>query len=125
MIDIIAGQVFRKVYPFKHWEDEWSSGWAGGCHSDTEDGPEIYGSYCEQNEYYTADGEGEIEYEVLAYVEMPRKIQVRVIYMVTMITPEGDRKKSGKCHTVTEAKFRRWIEAGHSSYPFEYEVIKQ
>lgn len=124
MGDIAVGQVFRKPYPFKSWEDEYSSGWAGGCHMHIEEGPEIFDDYCEQNEHYTADGEGEIEYEVLAFVEMPRKYQARVLYRVTMITPEGDHKKSNKCHAVTEGKFLAWVESEGSSYPFEYEVIE-
>ena len=123
-MDIAAGQVFRNPYPFKYWEDEHSSGWAGGCHTHIEEGPEIFEDYCEQNEHYTADGEGEIEYEVLAFVEMPRKYKARVLYRVTMITPEGDHKKSNKCHTVTELKFRKWIESKGSSYPFDYEVTQ-
>ena len=125
MIDIEVGQVFRNAYPFKSWEDEHSSGWAGGCHHHYEDGPAVYQGQCMQEEFHTADGEGEIEYEVLAYVEMPRKYQSRVLYRVTMITPEGDHKKSNKCHTVTEGKFRAWVESEGSSYPFEYEVIEK
>jgi len=129
-MDIKTGDKFKKVYPFKHWEHTYDSfdgprvdeGWAGGCHDHVEDGPAVYEGQCIQEIYYTADGEGFIEYEVLAVAEMPRKYQTRIIYRVTMIDPEENERKSSKCHTVTEAKFREWIESGHSSYPKDYTV---
>jgi hypothetical protein len=126
-MDINVGDKFKKVYPFKHWEQDYKcvfgghktdSGWAGGCHTHEEDN----GSGWTTSTYYTADAEGFIEYEVLAVVDMPRKYQTRIIYRVTMIEPEGSERKSSKCHTVTESKFKQWIEAGHSSYPHEYVV---
>ena len=122
VIDIEAGQIFRKPYPFKYWEDEWSSGWAGGCHVTHEEGSEIMDGYYEEVTHFTADGEGEIEYEVLAVAEMPRKFKTRVLYSVAMINPEGGIKKANKCHTVTIDKFRAWIEAIDSSYPHGYLV---
>ena len=121
-MDIEAGSVFKKIYPYKHWCDEWSDGWAGGCHESYEDGADIFDNYCEQVRFLFADAEGFIEYEVLAFVEMPRRFQSRVLYTVTMIDPEGKTKKVNKCYCVTEQRFRGWIERDGSSYPCEYEV---
>ena len=124
MSDLEVGQLFKKKYPFKHWahthknfsgDYETEEGWAGGCHVEEE--YEENGCSCNN---YSADGEGFIEYEILAVVEMPRKYQTRIIYRVTMIDPEGGERRSSKCHTVTESKFRSWIDKGGSSYPHDY-----
>lgn len=125
-----AGDKFKKPYPFKSitYSENTIYGlsvecdWVGGCRSDTQDGAEIMDGYFEQVTDYSCDGEGFIEYEVLAVVEMPRKYQNRIIYRVTMINPDGEEKRSAKAHAVTEAKFKKWILAAHSSYPHDYEV---
>lgn len=119
-------------YPFYKWENSYhcifsngvvtEEGWAGGCNKQVEDGAEVYEGECIQEEFYNCDAEGEIEYEVLAYAELPRKYQNRVLYRVTMIDPDGNVRASSKCHTVTETKFRRWIESYHSPYPYDYDV---
>lgn len=125
-----SGDKFRKVYPFKSviYSENCFYGlsvenmWVGGCYSDTQDGAEIMDGCFEQVTDYSCDAEGFIEYEVLAVVDMPRKYQSRVIYRVTMITPDGSERKSAKAHVVTRSKFEKWISANHSSYPHHYEV---
>ncbi len=129
-----AGDKYKKVYPFMAWSNtyetfsgfgsavETDEGWRGGCDRHTEDGPAVYEGQCIQEESHTCDAEGFIEYEVLAIAEMPRKYQDRIIYRVTMIEPEGAERKSSKAHMVTRAKFDEWINSGHSSYPYDYEV---
>ena len=129
MIELKAGDLIRKPYPFISWVDNFGhdsggqyEGWSGGCRSHEEDGPAVYNGQCLQETFYNCDAEGEIEYEVLAVVDMPRKYQTRIIYRVTMIEPEGNERRSSKAHTVTMDKFIKWAEASHSSYPHEYEV---
>jgi len=125
-----AGDKFKKVYPFKSvlYSEKSIHGlsveniWVGGCYSETQDGAEIMDGCFEQVTDYSCDGEGFIEYEVLAIVEMPRKYECRVIYRVNMIRPDGDEKRSSKAHVVTLTKFKKWINAQHSSYPHHYEV---
>jgi hypothetical protein len=125
-----AGDKFKKVYPFKSvlYSENSIYGlsveniWVGGCYRETQDGAEIMNGCFEQVTDYSCDGEGFIEYEALAVVEMPRKYQCRVIYRVTMINPDGDEKRSSKAHVVTLSKFKKWINAPHSSYPHHYEV---
>lgn len=125
-----VGDKFKKPYPFKSvtysentiYGLSIESAWVGGCYSDIQAGAEIMDGYFEQVTDCSCDGEGFIEYEVLAVVEMPRKYQNRIIYRVTMINPDGEEKKSAKAHTVTESKFNRWIQSTHSSYPHDYEV---
>lgn len=123
-MDINQGDLIRKPYPFKICADQVSFGleehdfieyWRGGCNPTLED------QYAE-SAIYEADGEGEIEYEVLAVVEMPRNYQPRVIYRISMIDPEGVERKSSKDYTVTMSKFLSWVNAEHSSYPYHYEV---
>jgi hypothetical protein len=135
-----AGDKFKKVYPYCAWSEsyetyaftgfppqsrgvETNEGWRGGCDRHTEDGPAVYEGQCIQEEFHTCDAEGFIEYEVLAIAEMPRKYQDRIIYRVTMIEPEGGERKSSKAHMVTRTKFEEWINSGHSSYPYDYEVV--
>ena len=117
-----SGDKFRKVYPFKHISYGEDDFWVGGCHSQTDDGAEIMDGYFEQCTNYFCDAEGFIDYEVLAVVEMPRKYQTRIIYRVTLINPDGKEKRSSSAHTVTEAKFLKWISSPYSSYPHDYEV---
>lgn len=126
-----SGDKIRKPYPFISWISDYidysgnhdtTEGWSGGCRSHEEDGPDVYHGQCLQETFYTCDAEGEIEYEVLAVVEMPRKYQTRILYRVTMIEPEGNERRSSKAHTVTMDKFMSWIEASDSSYPHEYEI---
>jgi hypothetical protein len=129
-----AGDKFKKVYPYCAWSNTYEGsvgfprevfteeGWRGGCDKHTEDGPAVYEGQCIQEEFHTCDAEGFIEYEVLSIVEMPRKYQDRIVYRVTMIEPEGDERKSSKAYMVTRTKFEEWINSGHSSYPYDYEV---
>lgn len=125
-----VGDKFKKPYPFKSvtYSENTIYGlsvecaWVGGCDRGCEYGPEISDEWYEENIIYLCDGEGFIEYEVLAMVEMPRKYQNRIIYRVTMVNPDGGEKKSVKAHTVTEAKFNKWIKSAHSSYHHDYEV---
>lgn len=129
-MNIKAGDLIRKKYPYIRWVNDYESigyhrteeGWSGGCKSHIEDGVAVYDGHCLQETFYSCDAEGEIEYEVLAVVDMPRKYQQRVIYRVTMIEPEGNERRSSKTHTVTMSKFLEWATAWHSSYPHEYEV---
>jgi len=119
-----TGNKIRKPYPFIHWVNDWlefggehrsKEGWSGGCHKELEN------QYSEST-VFTADDMGEIEYEVLAVVPMPRKYQDRVIYRITMINPEGGEKRSSKDYTVTISKFMSWVDAVDSPYPYPYEV---
>ena len=122
MSDLEVGQKYKKVYPFTYWDSEDCDGWSGGARAHEVEGSEIM-DYCyEAVTYYDADGEGEIEYEVLAIVPMPRKYQTRVIYSVSMIWPDGTVKKSSKSHMATEAKFIKWVSSERSSYPKEYTI---
>lgn len=119
------GDKFKKVYPFIHWEQsyqgftgniETDEGWSGGCNKEEESFEGYHGVT------YSCDGEGFIEYEILAVVEMPRRYQNRIIYCVELTDPEGNVKKKGTAHMVTEAKFKEWIERFHSSYHADYDI---
>ncbi|MDB4261397.1 hypothetical protein N9878_00880 [bacterium] len=126
-----AGDKFTKPYPFKRFEYEDGfmggqtvEGWGGGCHERSQDGPAVYYGQCMPELYWECDGEGFIEYEVLAIADMPRKYDQRVIYTVTMTNPDKEIKRMNKAHTVTMSKFLSWVESGYSSYPHDYEVIE-
>jgi len=129
-----AGDKYKKIYPFMSWTNTYESfsgfaseviteeGWRGGCDRHTEDGPAVCEGQCIQEEFFTCDAEGFIEYEVLAIADMPRKYQDRVVYRITMIDPDGKERKSNKAHMVTMNKFLSWVDSVHSSYPWDYEV---
>lgn len=117
-----AGDVFRNKYPFKRVDsptydsygmlDGIDDVWAGGCHSKHSHN---------YDSVFIADAIGFIEFEVLAYVEMPRKYQNRVIYCVTMIDPDGEISHKNRAHSVTEKKFKSWID-GDNAYAWEFEM---
>lgn len=120
-----VGNKFKKPYPFKlisttRWngsEMEPDEFWQSGCHRSFE----AYGEY-DGEVFWNADGEGMIEYEVLAVVEMPRKYQTRIIYRFSMTDPDGDTKHSSKDFTASVSRFAAWVDAGHSPFPYDYEV---
>lgn len=118
-----VGDKIKKVYPYKymlfddlfcgeHITQEW---WQIGCHKTVEQYGEGYGET-----FYNADGEGFIEIEILAIVDMPRKIKKRVLYKFDQITPDGEVKKSSKVYTVTIDKFKEMITG--NAYYYDYEL---
>ena len=113
-IDFKAGDKFKAEYPFKAFsstyknlngELEIEDGWSMGCHI--------------EEDSYTADGLGEIEFEVLAVVEMPRKYQTRILYTFRITNPDDEVKSRTTCHTATLNKFNAMIER---PYRADYEV---
>jgi len=120
-----VGDKFKRTYPFilvgnptydcHGMLDGIDDVWIGGCRKKdeghTSEGGNGIVNYC--------DAVGFIEFEILTFVEMPRKYQDRVIYCVTMIDPDGEVKRKNKAHTVTVSKFNQWIK--HSdAYVNEY-----
>lgn len=65
-----------------------------GCVESREDGCEIGDGIYENSIYYACDAEGEIEYEVLAVVDMPRRMRQRVIYTTRLTEPDGNVRKA-------------------------------
>lgn len=126
--EICVGAKFKKIWPFNRYSfsaygingHETFEGWAIGC----EIHDEQYDEGCGER-FYTAHGEGFIEYEVLAVAEMPRKFKDRVIYKIDFINPDGDVKRTHKTHTATIDKFDQWINASGSPYHAHYEVEEQ
>ncbi|MCP3681823.1 MAG: hypothetical protein GY861_03960 [bacterium] len=118
------GEKYKKAYPFIHWVNDFytfdgqvdtDEGWSGGCNKEEEAFEGYHGVS------YSCDGEGFIEYEILAVVEMPRRYQDRVIYCVELTDPDGGVKKKSTAYMVTKSKFQEWIDRFHTSYPFDYD----
>jgi len=120
-----AGDIIRKKYPYSFYEaggegeiigpSEW---WQIGCKKTFEQ----YDQGCGET-FYNADGEGFIDIEVLAVVDMPRKIKQRVLYKFDQILPDNSIKKSSKVYTVTVDKFNELITG--QAYWHEYELTKE
>lgn len=120
-----VGDKFKRIYPYTMVDsptydsyghlDGIDNLWIGGCIKEDEghssEGGNGIVNYC--------DAEGFIEFEILAYVKMPRKYQDRVIYTVTMTNPDGEVKRKNKAHTVTVSKFNSWIK-NNDAYVYEY-----
>ena len=125
-----VGDKFKKVYPFISCDSPTFGGdgrcdgidgiWVGGCRKEDEGHTSEGGNGIVNY----ADDNGFIEYEVLAIVEMPRKYKNRILYRVTMIDPNGEERRSSKCHTVTDVKFKSWVEAIGSSYLYAYDILE-
>lgn len=122
MSDLIAGERIKKPYPYSFYEaggegeifgaSEW---WQIGCKKTYEQ----YDQSCGET-FYHADGEGFIDIEILAIVDMPRKIKQRVLYKFDQILPDGTTKKSSRIYTVTIDKFKELITG--QAYWYEYEL---
>ena len=116
-----AGDKIKKVYPYQYFEYMEDSifglgvggHWAMGCRT-VQEGDELF---------HISDGEGFIEIEILALVEMPRKMKSRVLYKFDQILPEGNIKKSSKVYTVSTDVFNNLI--NKNSYRHDYEVIEE
>lgn len=113
-----VGDKFKKQYPFKlmfskgdgiFQDEEW---WQIGCYQE-QDGYEVFNN---------CNGIGYVEFEVLAIVDMPRKMKQRIIYKFDRTDPDGNVKKSSKTHTVTIDKFKSFI-SGDYAYPYDFEVV--
>lgn len=124
-----VGDKFKKAFPFFMVKNEFSHPfhgsvteeyWVAGCVESTEDGCEIYDGGYESVVHYECDAEGFIEYEVLAIVDMPRKIKQRVIYTTRLTEPGGKVRKASAAKMVTITKFQKWADATHTSYPRFY-----
>lgn len=117
-----VGDKFKRKYPFKLVDcptydshgmiDGIDEVWAGGCKSAF--------TPC-GDPYLVALDHGFIEFEVLAYVEMPRKYMNRVVYCVTMTDPDGNVQEKNRAHCVTEKKFKSWIDK-ECAYAWPYEM---
>lgn len=122
-----VGDKFKKPYPFHVVTSTQCSSisgglepvdwWARGCSIHDEQYDEGHGE-----RFYTAHGEGVIEYEVLSIAEMPRKFQNRVIFTLAFTDPEGAIIKTNKAFMETESKFLRLINSEHSPFPKDYEL---
>lgn len=117
-----VGDKFKRTYPFKLVDrptydtfgmvDGVEELWRGGCHCK-------HSLDCDS--ILVADDMGFIEFEILAYVEMPRKYQNRVIYCVTMIDPDGGISHKNRAHSVTEKKFKSWVNKD-CAYVWDFEM---
>tara|TARA_R110000851_G_scaffold200970_2_gene352143 strand:- start:2045 stop:2395 length:351 start_codon:yes stop_codon:yes gene_type:complete len=102
---IKVGNKYKAAYPFKFVSINTFDGvdefWVMGCNISSEDDGSGYTS----SNIFTCDGAGEIEFEVLAVVDMPRKYKSRVIYKFNTTDPDGVVKKKSKDYTVTIGRF--------------------
>jgi hypothetical protein len=118
------GQRIKKKYPFQLFESYAFDGepldcnWGMGCRKVVEG----QSQYFPGELFFIADGEGFIDIEVLAVVDMPRKIKQRVLYKFDQILPDGVIRKSSKIYTVTIDVFNRLASNKKSAYFHEYTV---
>lgn len=119
-----VGDKIEKPYPFyrlaisEHFPD--IKTWGVGCLVHDEQ----YDAYRGER-FYTAHGEGVIEYEVLAVVEMPGRYKSRVIFTKTYTAPDGEVTNKSRPIIETEQRFIQFVDAGHSPFPMDYEVEQE
>lgn len=120
------GQRIKKKYPFQLFETFEFDGksldcvWGMGCRKVYEGQTQ----YSSGELFYFADGEGFIDIEILAIVDMPRKIKQRILYKFDQILPDGKVKKSSKIYTVTIDVFNRLTSDKESAYFYDYEILE-
>ena len=107
---MIVGDKYKAAYPFKldsynTISNEYKEVWEMGCKISSEKSSDGYTTV----NVYSCDGIGEIEFEVLAIVDMPAKYKQRVIYRFNTTDPDGVIKKRSKDYTVTIDRFKQLI----------------
>ena len=118
-----VGDRIKKTYPYSFYENIGNDlfgiheYWKIGCKKIFEQYDAGHGET-----FYTADGEGFIDIEILAVVDMPRKIKQRVLYKFDQILPDGTVRKSSRTYTVTIDKFNELITG--DAYWYEYELTE-
>ena len=118
------GQRIKKTYPYQLFESYGFDGepldcnWGMGCRKVQEGGSQ----YSHGELFFIADGEGFIDIEILAIVDMPRKIKQRVLYKFDQILPDGVIRKSSKIYTVTIDVFNRLASDKEPAYFHAYDI---
>lgn len=121
---IEAGQRITKIYPYQLFESYGFDGepldcsWGMGCRKVVEGGSQ----YHHGELFFIADGEGSIDIEILAVVDMPRKIKQRILYKFDQILPDGKARKSSKIYTVTIDVFERLVSDKEPAYFHAYTI---
>ena len=122
-----VGDRIKKVYPYQLFESYAFDGepldcsWGMGCRKVVEG----QSQYFPGELFFIADGEGFIDIEILAIVDMPRKIKQRILYKFDQILPDGTVRKSSKIYTVTIDVFERLASNKETAYFHEYELIEE
>lgn len=119
--DLRVGDEFETEYPFflvtnsyQKWDGVLieEDRWIGGCRTSEETADSGYGTQT----FFTADAEGRRILTVLGIAEMPKGWQRRVIYSVTLIQPDGKKRRNSKAYIVTEARFNRMAKGYFADY---------
>ena len=117
----------KKIYPYTLLESYAFDGepldcyWGMGCRKVVEG----QSQYFPGELFFIADGEGFIDIEILAIVDMPRKIKQRILYKFDQILPDGTVRKSSKIYTVTIDVFERLASNKEPAYFHEYELTEE
>lgn len=124
-MDINVGDEFTMAFPFQiienaignRYEPEIHESWFAGCKVSEEDDGSGYGV----SRIFTANGEGNVIYKVLAVVEMPGKYIDRVVFLRSLVDPDGKKYGKAEVRTITKTLFIRDIGLTTPFKP-EYEV---
>lgn len=129
MSELKVGSEHSMVFPFTKTVHPAMSGnslfsaqdafhiWSAGCELHEE---------CDGSDYgitrdFTANGEGQVIYSILAITEMVGRYQDRVIFKRWLINPDGKKYNNGEVRMLTRKAFEKDI---NSTSPFraDYEV---
>ncbi len=129
-INLKVGDKFETVYPFHSEYNSFTKydgelieyeQWVGGCRKSEEPADSGYGNQT----VYTADAEGSRILTILGIAEMPKGWQRRIIYSVTMIQPDGKKRRNSRAYIVTEARFNRMATGYFADYDVNDEFISK
>ena len=129
MSELKVGNEYSMVFPFT--KDVYPAS-SGNALFAARDGFHTWGAGCELHEEcdgsgygmtrdFTANGEGQVIYSILAITELIGRFEDRVIFKRWLINPDGKKYNNGEVRMLTRKAFEKDI---HSRSPFraDYEV---
>ena len=129
MSELKVGNEYSMAFPFTRNDYSATTGnflfpaqdafhiWSAGCDLYEEVGENGYGGIRD----FTANGEGQVIYSVLAVTELIGRYQDRVIFKRWLIDPDGKKYNNGEVRILTRKAFNKDINS-HSPFRADYEL---
>lgn len=129
MSELKVGKEYSMVFPFTRFDHKVTSGnalfapidafhiWSAGCELHEECDGSGYG----MTRDFTANGEGQVIYSILAITELIGRFEDRVIFKRWLINPDGKKYNNGEVRILTRKAFEKDINS-HSPFKADYEL---
>ena len=125
MQELTVGKKYSMAWPFymyetiqgSRYEPEFYENWASGCELTEEDD----GSENSCTRFFTANGEGKIQYEVMSIVKLPKGLIDRVVFKKSKVDPDGNKYGKSSIEILTETLFLKHVNS-HTPFRADYEI---